>query len=160
MAFYDGIKEQIKTKNNKIDKRKEELRKINPKKRCGRGVISLLNESMQENEKVLYFTSGSCEKKFYNVFVTNKKVILLSSILLQKEQLQVPIEKISSISANTGFIFGRIQIWDGSSSSVIVEKVTNNDAKKFVNKVNEQINNYKSFKIEIKTNLILLIKLN
>lgn len=147
MSFFSDIKEI----NGKIEKRKQELKKINSKCSCNRGVIKELNDIIDEREDIIYFTGGTYEKQYYNIFITNKRVIFLSSILLNTAQLQISIEKINSISKTKGLIVSKIKIWDGSGSitGVEIERVPTGDATIFVNKVNEQINNYKSFSIEV-----------
>lgn len=153
MGFLGDIKTKIEKTNRGIEKRKIELKKINSSCACSKEVIKELNEQLRENEDIKYFTGGLYKKKYYNIFITNKSIIFISSDIFNKEQLQVPIEKITSISKKKGLLGGKIQIWEGSNSSVIIENIPTKSIDILVNKINEQMENYKSFNIEINKTL-------
>ena len=140
-----GFIENIKNENEKNKKRREELKKINPTCILPLGTVSEIGQSLRDDENILYFTRGNGQ----SIFCTNKRIIILYINGMKQYQKQIPIEKISSIVTQTGLMYGKIKITDNASSKIVIDKVVGDDAKIFVNKVNEQMENYKSFKIEI-----------
>lgn len=144
-----NIIQNIKEINNQINSTKEILKKINPKCVCNRGVIVELNNIKPKEEDIIYFVGGKCEQNYYNVFVTNKRILFITSATFSSAQIQIPLEKISSISRVKGIMTSKIKIWDGTIAGVEISGVPNDSANTFVNVVNEQLNNYKSFKIEV-----------
>lgn len=153
MGFLTNIQEQVKKANSQIALRSEELKKINEKCLCNRGVIKELNNTLSPDEKILYFTGGTYGSKYYNIFVTNRRVVFISSIAFNVEQFQIPIEKISSISTVKGLPTSNIKIWDGSAIGVEIYQVKSKQATVFVNKVNEQLENMKTFSIQVNKNI-------
>lgn len=57
------------------------------------------------------------------------------------------------MSKYNGLFLGRIQIWNDSLSSAVIENVPKSDVSIFINKVNEQIDNYRNFSVEINQNI-------
>lgn len=149
MGFLNNIKNDVNKIKQATDKRIEELKKIKPKSRCLRGVVQELNKILLENEAVTYFVTGVYEKKQNVIFITNKRLILIENIILNKGGQQVPIENISSISKERGLIVGKIKIINNSGKEMLIEKVSTSEIDIFIKKVNEQKENYKSFNIEV-----------
>lgn len=153
MVFFENIWEQAKKTNNQITSRSEELKKINEKCSYNRGIVKELNNTLSPDEKIIYFTGGTYNSKNYNIFVTNRRVVFISSVAFNVEQFQIPIEKISSISTVKGLLTSNIKIWDGSAIGVEIYQVKNKQATIFVNKVNEQLENMKTFSIQVNKNI-------
>ena len=133
-----GFIENIKNENEKNKKRREELRKINPKCILPLGAVTEVGQSLRDDENIVYFTRGNEQ----SIFCTNKKIIILYINGMKQYQKQIPIEKVSSIATQTGLMYGKIEITDNASSKIVIDKVAVNDAKIFVNKVNEQMGKY------------------
>lgn len=149
MGFLNNIKNDVNKIKQATDKRIEELKKIKPKGKCSRGVVQELNNMLMENEEVVYFISGAYEKKLNVIFITNKKIILIDNVILNKGVQQVPIESISSISKERGVLLGKIKIINNSGKEMLIENVSTSEIDIFIKKVNEQKENYKSFNIEV-----------
>lgn len=149
MGFLNNIKNDVNKRQQATDKRIEELKKIKPKSKCPRGVVQELNNMLMENEEVVYFVSGAYEKKVNVIFVTNKKIILIDNVILNKGVQQVPMESISSISKERGVLLGKIKIINNSGKEMLIENVSTSEIDIFIKKVNEQKENYKSFNIEV-----------
>lgn len=107
-----------------------------------------LQEILQDNEDIKAFALGVYENKQMNLVTTNKRVIIFNKGFIKCTQVEIPIEKINSIGQNIGLIYGEIHIWD-SSSKISITKVPIKQVELFVKSTNEQLNNYKSFKIEV-----------
>lgn len=107
-----------------------------------------LSEILQADEDIIAFAIGKYQNKNMNVLTTNKRVIIFNKSFIKCTQIEIPIEKITSIAQNIGLIYGEIHIWD-SSSEILIDKIPIKQVKQFVKLTNEQMNNYKSFKIEI-----------
>lgn len=107
-----------------------------------------LSEILCEDEEIKAFAMGMYENKNMNVVTTNKRVIIFNKGFIKCTQVEIPIEKINSIEKKIGLMYGEIHIWD-SSSKILVNKVPSKQVEVFVKTTNEQMNNYKSFKIEV-----------
>ncbi len=110
--------------------------------------IKYLSEVLQSDEEIEAFAVGVVDGKRMNLLTTNKRVILFNKGLIRSMQIEIPIEKINSIGQQRGFLTGEIHIWDGSSQ-ILINNVPVNQIGAFVDNTNQQINNYKSFKIEV-----------
>ncbi len=132
---------------NEIDKRIKNLlgkyKLTNPK-----SVSQYLSEVLQTDEEIEAFAIGYVNGKKTNLLTTNKRIILFNKGLIQSMQIEIPIEKISSIVQHKGLFTGEIHIWDGSSK-VLINNIPVNQIGAFIDNTNQQINNYKSFKIEV-----------
>jgi len=149
MGFFNHIKEEVNRINQDTDKRIEELKRINPKNKCPRGTVQELNSLLMENEEVIYFVSGDYEKRHNNIFITNKRLILIDKVAMNKRQLQIPIENIRSISKEAGFADWNVKIMNNLGKEVFIENINMVEIDVFIHKINEQQENYKSFKIEV-----------
>lgn len=111
-------------------------------------IYNYINEMIRENEEVVALVNGTYEGKDMYLLATNKRIIIFNKGWLSSTQVEIPIEKINSIGQSKGIVFGEIHIWD-SSSKIVITNVHKNDIAKFVKIANEQMDNYKSFKIEV-----------
>lgn len=153
MSFFSNMLEQAKKTNNQIALRNKELKKINEKCLCNRDVVKELNNTINAEEKLIYFIDGIYNSKCYNVFITNRRVLFIPSIAFYCEEFQIPIEKISSIGTVKWLLSSTIKIRDESSIGIEVCQVKTKQATTFVNKVNEQLNDMKTFSIQINKNV-------
>lgn len=132
---------------NEIDK---SIKKIlgNYKISNQKSINQYLSQILQEDEKIIAFMVGSYESKNMNLLTTNKRVIIFNKGLIRCTQVEIPIEKINSIGKHKGLLLGTVEIWD-SSSKIVITNVPKNQIDLFVKSTNEEINNYKSFKVEV-----------
>lgn len=131
-----------------IERLQKDLSKINPNFNCSKGTIKNLYFSLGKEEEIKYCVKGTFENKTYNVFVTNKRVIFIYNFLFALEQIEIPIEKITSITKVSGILNGGFIIWDGISR-IQVNQVPKNDVLMFINILNEEIQNHKTISINI-----------
>lgn len=92
-----------------------------------------------DEEQVLAFSSGMMDGNTWLIALTDRRVIFLDKgLLFGMRQTTVPINKISSVSGETGMIFGKITIGAGHGE----KKVTNvlkHTVLPFTNKLQEVI---------------------
>lgn len=148
----EGESKNTKTPEKDIESVIEENKPKNILANCnvevGKRIYNYINEMIRENEDVVALVNGAYEGKNMYLLATNKRIIIFNKGLLSSTQVEIPIEKINSIGQSKGIIFGEIHIWD-SSSKIVITNVHKNDIDKFVKIANEQMDNYKSFKIEV-----------
>jgi len=82
--------------------------------------IKSLPALLTPDETVLGLASGWHANATWVVVCTNKRVIFLDKGLLYGlRQKDVPLDKINSITQETGMIWGTVGIWDGASKMSI-----------------------------------------
>ncbi len=106
--------------------------------------IKSLPDVLSDNEQIKYLTSGWMDGNTWLITCTNKRVIFLDKGLLYgMKQLEIPLEKINSITQKTGLMFGEIHIWDGASKKQI-RNVAKTTVKPFADAVNQAIEDIKT----------------
>ena len=101
--------------------------------------LRYLPEILMEQEQVVAFSSGMMDGKTWLIALTDKRVIFLDKgMLYGLKQTSIPISKISSVSGETGMMFGKITISTGSDEKCI-SKVWKKTVRPFTNKLNEII---------------------
>ena len=101
-----------------------------------------LPEILRSDEKIKGLASGIMEGKTWLVVCTNVRVILLDKgMFYGLQQIQIPLEKINSVSHNTGLVFGEIDIWHGANRMQI-RNVTKGHVNSFVEALNRTIDEY------------------
>ena len=132
---------------NEIDKRIKKI--LGYYKLTNQKIINqYLSQILQEDEDIVAFAVGTYQNKKMNLLTTNRRVIIFNKGIIKCTQVEIPIEKINSIGQHRGIFMGEIHIWD-SSSKISIKSVPATQIELFVNSTNDQINNYKSFKIEV-----------
>lgn len=116
---------------------------------CGSKIEKHLSQIIAENEKIKTFISGDYDKKRYVLFITDKRVVMLSKEIFCISQVEIPLEKISSIGNRKGVFYGKILIWN-NSGEIIIENVEKRYIDNFIDVLNKELNNYKTLKIENK----------
>lgn len=111
-------------------------------------IYNYIKDMQQNNEDIVAMVTGNYKNKKMYLLTTNRRVVIFNKSWLNSTQIEIPIEKINSIGQSKGVIFGEIHIWDGSSK-IVINNIPKKQIAKFVRATNEQMNNYKSFKIEI-----------
>ena len=99
-----------------------------------------LPEILMDGEQILAFSSGIVDNKSWLITLTDRRVVFLNKGLFYGlEQVSIPLEKISSVSCETGLMFGKIHIGAGSDSKKITN-VLKKTVIPFTNKVQEIAN--------------------
>lgn len=115
----------------------------------GDGVITLgakkevrfLPEIIRDDEVILYLTSGLMEANTWLVVATNRRIIFLDKgMIFGLKQIEIPLDKVNSITQDTGLIFGTITIFDGVSQKEI-RNVAKGSVTPFANAVNAALQN-------------------
>jgi hypothetical protein len=109
--------------------------------------INELPKVLANDENIKYATSGFLNGSTWLITCTNKRILFLDKgMLYGLKQVDIPLEKVNSISYSTGLVLGKIEVWDGASKMVIenVSKATVNVFVDVVNKAREELNSNKN----------------
>lgn len=144
--IQNNTEELIKTLEEPIDKNIAD--DLFNRGKISKRIYNYIKDIQQNNENIIAMVTGNYNNKKMYLLTTNRRVIIFNKNWLNSTQIEIPIEKINSIGQSKGIVFGEIHIWDGSSK-IVINNVPKDQITKFVKATNEQMNNYKSFKIEI-----------
>lgn len=101
--------------------------------------LNHLPEILADGEEVLAFTSGIMDGNTWLITLTDKRIIFLDKgMIYGLKQTTIDLEKINSVSGQTGMFFGKIVIEDGASSRTI-DNVWKKTVLAFTNKVRDAI---------------------
>jgi hypothetical protein len=99
--------------------------------------LNHLPEVLSDGEQVLAFTSGLMGSDTWLITLTDRRIIFLDKgMIYGLKQTTIDLDKVNSVSGQTGFFFGKIIIEDGASSRVI-ENVWKKTVVAFTNKVRD-----------------------
>lgn len=105
--------------------------------------LAHLPEVLTAGEQVLAFTSGFMDGSTWLITLTDKRIIFLDKgILYGLKQTAIDIDKVNSISGQTGLILGKIIIEDGAASRAI-DNVAKKSVVAFTNKARDAIESRK-----------------
>ena len=135
------------------------LKSINPKIKVNKKMIQEISSGILSDEEILYVIKGDAVfpsnmpnlntiVKQAVVILTNKRVFAATKSVVSCNSINIPIENIKGITANNVFFRRKIAI---NNNGMNVELIipSKEEANKLVGKINEQLDNYKSFKIEV-----------
>jgi hypothetical protein len=106
--------------------------------------LNHLPEVLSDGEQVLAFTSGLMDGNTWLVTLTDRRIIFLDKgMIYGLKQTAIDLDKVNSVSGQTGIIFGKITIEDGASSRLI-DNVWKKTVVAFSNKVRDAIEARKS----------------
>lgn len=101
--------------------------------------LNHLPEVLMDGEQVLAFTSGLMDGNTWLITLTDKRIIFLDKgMIYGLKQTTIDLDKVNSVSGQTGLLFGKIIIEDGASSRSI-NNVWKSTVVKFTNKVRDAI---------------------
>lgn len=115
-----------------------------------------LNKIIGNDEKLIccvndtspkYRNSISFGKTLY-IFLTNKKIVFLDKGIFNIEEQITMLEKIDTIAQKKKILSSDIYIYTGSTQTILAN-VEKQQAETFIQKVNEEIENYKTFSIQV-----------
>ncbi len=108
--------------------------------------IAELPDILKGDEQIKAITSGISDGNTWLVVCTNRRVLMLDKGLLYGLKLvDIPLDRVNSISHSKGMILGKIAITDGATTRTI-ENVPNTTVGFFADTVNEQVELYKKSK--------------
>jgi hypothetical protein len=82
--------------------------------------LNHLPSVLSDGEQVLAFTSGLMDGNTWLIALTDRRIIFLDKGLIYGlKQTAIDLDKVNSISGQTGLMFGKIIVEDGASSRVI-----------------------------------------
>jgi hypothetical protein len=106
--------------------------------------LNHLPEVLSDGEQVLAFASGLMDGHTWLITLTDRRIIFLDKgMIYGLKQVAIDLDKVNSISGQTGIIFGKIIIEDAAASRVI-GNVLKKTVVPFTNKVRDTIETRKS----------------
>lgn len=119
-------------------------------------IKSKLEEIMASDESMIYAINAESPKykntisfgKTLYVILTNKKLVLLDKGAFNVEQVIINLEKIDSINKKDKILNSDIYVYTNSTQRII-SNVEKKEANLFINYINKELENYKSFSIQI-----------
>lgn len=130
-------------KNASVAERKKEYdriaREIGDDQFFTKKELNHLPEILSDGEQVLAFTSGLMDSNTWLITLTDRRIIFLDKgMIYGLKQTTIDLDKVNSVSGQTGILFGKIIIEDGASSRKI-ENVWKKTVVAFTNKVRDAI---------------------
>lgn len=109
---------------------------------------------LRKDETIKAMTSGLTDGNTWLIVCTNKRVLMLDKGMIYGLKLiDIPLDRINSISHSKGLIFGKISITDGATTRTI-ENISKDTVSFFADTVNEQVELYKNNKNSNLTNMV------
>jgi hypothetical protein len=97
-----------------------------------------LPQMLATGEQVLAFTSGYMGPNTWLITLTDRRIIFLDKgMIYGLKQISIDLDKVRSISGNTGIFFGKIEIEDGGDSKREIQYVWKKTVVAFTNKVRD-----------------------
>jgi len=115
--------------------------------------LKYLPEILQDREQILAFASGMMDANTWLISLTDKRIIFLDKgMIYGLKQHIIELNKVNSISGDTGIVFGKIVVTHGSQS-LKIEKVWKHTVKPFVNRALKAIDNRNSIQTNTTNNV-------
>jgi hypothetical protein len=131
--FKRASKEELQKKYNEIAKQVGDDQFFTKKE------LHFLPEVLQDGENVIAFSSGLMDGNTWLITLTDRRLIFLDKGMIYcLKQSFIPLDKVNSVSGQTGIFFGTISISHGSKTHKI-EKVWKKTVRNFTNLVQEQL---------------------
>lgn len=103
------------------------------------GELRNLPGMLAPGEPVIAFVSGYMSKETWLVVLTDRRIIMIDkNMFIGGEQISIALEKVSTVEAHTGLVFGDLRIED-SSNEHVVKNIMKGAATKFADRVREQM---------------------
>ncbi|MDH4458188.1 MAG: PH domain-containing protein [Nevskia sp.] len=101
--------------------------------------LNHLPQILGDGEQVLAFTSGLMDADTWLITLTDRRIIFLDKgMIYGLKQTTIDLDKINSITGETGIFFGKIKIEDGAKEREI-DNVWKKTVVKFTNKTRDAI---------------------
>ncbi|WP_253198038.1 PH domain-containing protein [Clostridium gasigenes] len=149
-----GGKEQLLNRTSENDIQAE-INSLPCKDNWGtRKEIAELPAVIGTDEHIKAITSGLTDGNTWLIVCTNKRVLMLDKGMIYGLKLiDIPLDRINSISHSKGLLLGKISITDGATTRTI-QNVSNTTVSFFANTVNKEIELYKQTKITTLTQVV------
>lgn len=116
--------------------------------------VSELPDILSKDENIKAMTSGLTDGNTWLIVCTNKRVLMLDKgMVYGLKMIDIPLDRINSISHSKGMVLGKIAITDGATTRMI-ENIANTTISFFVDAVNKEIENYKQSKNQPVTQVV------
>lgn len=101
---------------------------------------------LKSEEQIKAMTSGLNDGNTWLIVCTNRRVIMMDKGMIYGLKLvDIPLDRINSITHTKGLLFGKIAITDGAKTRMI-ENISKNTVSFFADTVNNEIEKYKKSK--------------
>lgn len=108
--------------------------------------IAELPSILKPQEQIKAITSGLNDGNTWLIVCTNRRVIMMDKGMIYGLKLvDIPLDRINSITHTKGLLFGKIGITDGATTRMI-ENISKNTVSFFADTVNNEIEKYKQSK--------------
>ena len=98
-----------------------------------------LPKMLAPGEPVIAFVSGYMSKETWLVVLTDRRILMIDkNMFIGGEQISISLEKVSTVEAQTGLLFGDLRIED-SSNEHVVKNIMKHAAERFADRVREQM---------------------
>ena len=99
---------------------------------------------LRNDEIIMYATSGFVDGNTWLITCTDKRIVFLDKgMIYGLKQVDIPIEKINSVSHKKGLIFGSVTIHHGSDS-MEVSQIRKDTLNPLVDVINNEIEKHKT----------------
>lgn len=125
--FKTATKEQLQNEYNRIAAAMDDSQFFTKKE------LHHLPEVLAESEQVLAFSSGFMNNNTWLITLTDRRILFLDKGLIYGlTQLSIDLDKVNTISGETGLIFGSMMITDGAQN-YLIKNVWKKTVKTFTN---------------------------
>lgn len=104
-----------------------------------------LNDTIENDEEIKIVCSGICNNKKMEILCTNKRILMVNTGIVPQRK-EIRIDKVDSLQLTSKVLSTALHITT-TGTDYIIENLTN--CQEFMNIVNKEMNNYKSFNIEV-----------
>lgn len=99
---------------------------------------------LKEDETIMYAASGFVDNNTWLITCTDKRLLFLDKgMIFGLKQVEIPIEKINSISYKKGLLLGEIVIYHGAAQMTI-KNIQKEAVKPLADAINNEIEKHRS----------------
>lgn len=99
--------------------------------------MRLLPGILESGEQIVGAARGFMDNKHWLVVCTDRRVLFLDKVIGGVNQMDIPLETISSVSQKTGMVFGAIDILGAGLSGMRVEKIAKEEVPRLANAIQQ-----------------------
>ena len=100
--------------------------------------IRYLPEVLAPDETIVGLTSGALDGNTWLIVCTDRRVVFLDKgMLYGLKQTEIPLDSISSVSQETGMMFGSITVTGAGLSGMSIKQISKSSVGKFARAVQE-----------------------
>ena len=92
---------------------------------------------LEGGEQIVGAAKGFMDSKHWLVVCTDRRVLFLDKVIGGVNQLDIPLDMISSVSQKTGMVFGAIDVLGAGLSGMKVEKIAKEEVPKLANAIQQ-----------------------